>query len=260
MSYRLTTWAWSIDGLSTAERITLLALADCCNGSRRSISCWPSVSHLQEKTALSRRSVQRALATLEDRALLARKLGSGTRSTTYRLACVDSPNAALDLEDPNEQEQPQGRHSDAGGGATVTPQGRHSDTRGRHSDALTRKEPRIETVIPLGTERESQSKRGVDAMCLSQFPQGELIRIAREARPDIPDPSPVLAKFRAHVNGNEYPPEEWARRWRLWLLNERDNQRRQQAQAEQPSGEFGSFLAEQGRDLSANYEVIPNAR
>ena len=266
MSYNLTSWAWSVTGLSTAEKITLLALADACNGKQRSITCYPSISKIQQQTALSKRAVQRALAALENRALISRTLGTGRTTTMYKLACVDSTNCCLDLDDPTCESFTDGRHSGTPAvpdrhprGVTVAPQGCHSGAQGCHSDTQTRKEPGIEPVIPLGIERESQSKKGVDTMCLSQFPQGELVRIAAEARPDLPDFSPVLAKFAAHVNGATYPPVEWERRWRLWLLNERVPRSRSQQQS--PAGEFGAFLSvARPGDLSADYEVLPDAR
>ena len=99
MSLPLTTWAWSCE-LPVSEKLLLLALADCCHAKQRSHSCWPSHAKLEAMTGFSRSTLKRTLRGLEQRALIKRTPGQGRRTSTYRLACTDSPNHCLDLDDP----------------------------------------------------------------------------------------------------------------------------------------------------------------
>jgi DnaD/phage-associated family protein len=62
MSIKMINLVWDIEGLSPAQKLVLLALADHANDSGNSIR--PGVARLISKTSLSERAVRRALADL----------------------------------------------------------------------------------------------------------------------------------------------------------------------------------------------------
>lgn len=281
MSLPLTRWAWSVQ-TSPSEKLVLLALSDCCNGQRKSHTCWPSIAKLHAMTGLSKRSVQRSLALLERRALIARSLGTGRQTTVYRLACTDSPNGRLDLEDPTladiadapgvlsdggcegspkhgrgDTVTSEGRRPDTAevpewhpGGDTVAPQGCRPGAQGCHGGTQTRNEPGREP----GEEREGENPAGesdigaapIAAKTLSQGPPVPWFEIAEEVRPDLAgDLDGVLAKFSAYNNGASHLPAEWERQWRLWLLREHGGRvagRARSGQAPANRRPPGSFL------------------
>ncbi|TVQ95108.1 MAG: helix-turn-helix domain-containing protein, partial [Chromatiaceae bacterium] len=86
MSYRLTDWALDVEGITPTQKLVLAVLARYCNGVNGSAKCWPSMATLVEKTGYSDRAIQKALAALEDRSLLKRRLGAGKATTVYQLA------------------------------------------------------------------------------------------------------------------------------------------------------------------------------
>ena len=261
MSVNLCRWAWSLD-LDTREKITLLALADCCNGHHGASTCWPSTALLRQMTGLSPATLKRALATLEARALISRELGGGRATTTYRLACTDSPNGRLDLDDPTlpessrrglngssqgAQSEPgggshgaprgltvsrQGAQSEPAGGSTRAPrglnlsrQGAQSEPEGAHIEPRTGKEP--EENPPGGTrERANDGAAREREDSLSGPPGGaiEWAQIASRARPDLPVTAHARAweKFRAYHGDTRMSAQERAKSWRLWILRERD--------------------------------------
>ena len=82
MSRRARDWAWGRHGLTPAQRLVLLALAEYAddNGER----CFPSLGLLERMTELSRRGITKALNGL-DGALIERDRGGPRRATRYRL-------------------------------------------------------------------------------------------------------------------------------------------------------------------------------
>lgn len=114
MSVPLTTWAWSC-ALPVNEKLLLLALADCCHARQRSHTCWPSRAKLEAMTGFSRSTLKRTLHALEQRALIQCTPGRGRVNSTYRLACTDSPNHCLDLDDPLAPERKKRRSAPARG-------------------------------------------------------------------------------------------------------------------------------------------------
>ena len=270
MSLSLTRWAWSVEGLSAPCRLVLLALADCCNGSRHSHTCWPSFAQLERMTALSQATIKRALRALEARSLIDRRPGSGRRSTVYRLACMDSPNASLALDDPTLDPLPASSRGvtvtpyTQSRGVTLTPLGVHSEPKGGHCDPRNQERTRKGTGE---TERDSDPEARAHAhatpnepQSLSQGPPVPFLEIAAALRPDLPDPGAVKRKFEVHHTGHAFTPAEWDRQWRLWLLRERQTRADCSAHAEQVGDRApGAFLANRcarPRDLSAEYEVI----
>ena len=79
MSIKLMTDVFNVQGITHAQKLLLLALADAANDDG---VCWPSIHRLASKAMVEERSVTRMLAELEIRGFVARELRSG-RSTMY---------------------------------------------------------------------------------------------------------------------------------------------------------------------------------
>ena len=84
MSIDATTWAWKQTGLSPAQKLVLLSLADRAGEEHQ---CWPSMRRLCADTGLTDRGVRKILVELESRGLVRRDMRSG-KSTVYTLAGV----------------------------------------------------------------------------------------------------------------------------------------------------------------------------
>jgi len=82
MSRRARDWAWARYGLTPAQRLVLLALAE--HADDHGESCFPSLGLLERMTELSRRGITKALNGL-DGALIERDRGGPRRATRYRL-------------------------------------------------------------------------------------------------------------------------------------------------------------------------------
>jgi hypothetical protein len=88
MSCRARDWAWRRKGLTLAQRVVLLALAE--HADENGASCFPSLGLLERMTELSRRGITKALSGL-DGTLIERDRGGPGRATRYRLL-VQEPN------------------------------------------------------------------------------------------------------------------------------------------------------------------------
>jgi hypothetical protein len=83
MSVSAIAWAWNTE-LKPTEKIVLLALCDHVNDENG--KCWPSITHLQKKTGLSRPSVWKSINRLIEKGLVERcGIGSSGSTTTYRV-------------------------------------------------------------------------------------------------------------------------------------------------------------------------------
>lgn len=253
MSYPLMALAWEVVGIGYQAKLALLALADCCNQERDTNRCWPSLPWLTERTGLPRRSLIRALDELEARGLMERSRGKGHSSTQYRLilapgaaanraeapppppqAAPLAPDLAVPLApgavDCSAPQAPQDRNCSAPQapqaaecGATQAPQTETEVPPWHLSSATlaprTRKEP--------GKKREQRERASppapVRGLSLSDPLAFDWRPIAGVSRPDLRDPEQVWAKFRAFYAAERLPSTEWARRWTLWLLREREN-------------------------------------
>jgi len=80
-------WAWSQSGLTPAQRLVLLALAE--HADTEGGSCFPSIGTLERMTGLSRRGVTKALEALDGR-WIARERGGPGQVTRYRLRIADA--------------------------------------------------------------------------------------------------------------------------------------------------------------------------
>ena len=87
MSRAARDWAWDCRGLTPAQRLVLLALAEHADEAG---GCWPSLSRLAARAELDRRTVTRSLAALEARGLIHRARSRPQR-TLYSLAVGTFP-------------------------------------------------------------------------------------------------------------------------------------------------------------------------
>lgn len=83
MSFKVTNWAWSRSESRNGARLVMLALADRADDNG---FAWPSVDDLAERTKLSPRAVQKAIANLVEIGELEVENGGGRhRSNRYRI-------------------------------------------------------------------------------------------------------------------------------------------------------------------------------
>ncbi|WP_318205345.1 helix-turn-helix domain-containing protein [Streptomyces sp. SCL15-4] len=83
MSFKVTNWVWTRSESRNGARLVMLALADRADDNG---CCWPSIDDLAERTKLSPRAVQKAIATLAEIGELDIENGGGRhRSNRYRI-------------------------------------------------------------------------------------------------------------------------------------------------------------------------------
>jgi hypothetical protein len=116
MSRAARDWAWRCRGLTPAERVVLLALAELADDDGG--QCFPSLGQLERVTELSRRGVTKALAGLDGR-LIERDRGGPRRSTSCRLLLAGSGEGSCESKEL--RSQPEGRGQSASRNAV--PQG-----------------------------------------------------------------------------------------------------------------------------------------
>ena len=126
MSLNALTWALNVQTGNGTNKLVLLLLADRYNDSDE--IAWPPVAWLAERAELSRRTVQRALRELEEQGLIEhvgwRGRSADRQAKTYRLPI---PNGASQCHPMT----------------STTSRGVIHDVTGRHSDALTIREPLV---------------------------------------------------------------------------------------------------------------------
>lgn len=88
MSVKNMTWAWDLD-MPPVEKLVLLAIADHTNDQDN--TCWPSFTHLQKKTGLSRPTISRKIEWLVSKHVLA-KIGQKYQATLYQLNISGKPS------------------------------------------------------------------------------------------------------------------------------------------------------------------------
>ncbi|MBK1725560.1 helix-turn-helix domain-containing protein [Halorhodospira neutriphila] len=103
MSLAATRWAWA-QRVPPSAKLVLLALADCVHSRGQVAVCWPSVSRVARMTGLGRRTVYKALDTLEAAGLVARLPGRKGRTTVYRLRLASGEAGAVAEPAPAAQE------------------------------------------------------------------------------------------------------------------------------------------------------------
>ncbi|GGQ83486.1 helix-turn-helix domain-containing protein [Streptomyces flaveolus] len=83
MSFKVTNWVWARSESRNGARLVMLALADRADDNG---FCWPSIDDLAERTKLSPRAVQKAIAVLAELGELDVENGGGRhRSNRYRI-------------------------------------------------------------------------------------------------------------------------------------------------------------------------------
>jgi len=80
MSVKLITWAWSQANLKPTQKFILIAIADHAND--EDFTCWPSITHLCEKTNLARSTLINGINDLVEIDLINR-VGTKKQSTIY---------------------------------------------------------------------------------------------------------------------------------------------------------------------------------
>ena len=178
MSRAARDWAWSRRGLTPAQRLVLLALAERADD--LGDSCFPSLRQLERMTELSRRGITKALSGLDGR-LIERHRGGPRRSTSYRLL----------LAVPNEDERPSegvepgylpvGREQRSPGNSV--PVGREQGSQGREHSA-----PQIGNRVPPNRHKNRHRTESKPSLWGADTPLPEKHR-GSNSRKAIPIPS-----------------------------------------------------------------------
>ncbi len=149
MSRRARDWAWGRHGLTLAQRLVLLALAE--HADDQGASCFPSLGLLERMTELSRRGITKALNGL-DGALIERDRGGPRRATRYRLllSAQNDDERSTDGGEPSALSRTR-EHSALG---NPVPEGRELSTPGREHSALsgTREPSTLGNSVPESRE------------------------------------------------------------------------------------------------------------
>jgi hypothetical protein len=83
VSFKVTNWVWALSESRNGSRLVMLALADRADDNG---CAWPSIDDLAERTKLTPRAVQKAIAALVDSGELEVENGGGRhRSNRYRI-------------------------------------------------------------------------------------------------------------------------------------------------------------------------------
>jgi hypothetical protein len=85
MSIQHLSWAFDLQGLSSTEKLTLLALCDRAN---QNGECWPAYEDILKRTGLNRKTLASTLKSLEAKYLISKDVRKG-RSTVYNILAID---------------------------------------------------------------------------------------------------------------------------------------------------------------------------
>lgn len=97
MAVKVLGWVWDHSRAKGAERLVLLAIADCANAA--GYDAWPSMTELCRKTRLSERGVQKAIRRLEEMGELSVLANAGRGRTNRYRVVMETPNEVRGLED-----------------------------------------------------------------------------------------------------------------------------------------------------------------
>lgn len=97
MAVKVLGWVWDHSQAKGAERLVLLAIADCANAA--GYDAWPSMTELCRKTRLSERGVQKAIRRLEEMGELQVLANAGRGRTNRYRVVMETPNEVRGLED-----------------------------------------------------------------------------------------------------------------------------------------------------------------
>jgi hypothetical protein len=203
MSVRIMAVVWNLESMEPSEKLVLLSLADNANDQG---VCWPSVSNMVKKTALSERTVQRVLVELIRAGHLSRHDRPG-RSTYFTVHPRHNDT-------PDTTSPPSPCHPTP---VTVTPHPRHHDTQNHHITII---EPSIAPESAKPT-REKEPKK-VSQKRRTGFSEKELPELWRtyvEDRIPDADPDEMFCNFRDHHLKTGHPMADWGAAWRTWVQN-----------------------------------------
>ncbi|MEV0015402.1 helix-turn-helix domain-containing protein [Streptomyces tendae] len=100
MSFKVTNWVWARSESRNGARLVMLALADRADDNGYS---WPSIDDLAERTKLSPRAVQKAIAVLAELGELDVENGGGRhRSNRYRIVPKPRTSDGVTDEEPRQ--------------------------------------------------------------------------------------------------------------------------------------------------------------
>ena len=155
MSRAARDWAWSCRGLTPAQRLVLLALAERADDHGE--SCFPSLRQLEHMTELSRRGITKALAGL-DGYRIERERGGPQRSTNYRLLLSGPSEDKRFSEDGEPSSLAKGREHRSLGNRV--PGGREQGSRSReHSSTL------VGNTVPPNRHRNRHITESEPSLC-----------------------------------------------------------------------------------------------
>lgn len=81
MSIKHLSWAFDLEGLTSSEKLTLLAL---CDRADQNGKCWPAYTDILRRTGLNRKTLARTIQSLEAKGLIEKGKRHG-RSTVYSI-------------------------------------------------------------------------------------------------------------------------------------------------------------------------------
>ena len=90
---------WAARGLSSAERVVLLAMADHADDAGK---CWPAMGTLASKCEMTDRGVRKIVRRLAERGFLATELSRGSKSSTYLVTANPEQGSAVKPSNPEQ--------------------------------------------------------------------------------------------------------------------------------------------------------------
>ena len=199
MSIRLMTIVWSMEELTSAETLVMLALADNASDDGR---CFPSVSNISKRTRMSDRGVQKCISELVAK-------GHLTRYPRHNQSTVYFVHPRTTFTTPPNHVHPTPEHGSPPPRTTFT-----------HNHHLTVIEPSFvpDSAKPVGVNAE----KSVTRKRRTGFQQDELPAQWRQYLEDrIPDahPEEMFCNFRDHHLKLASTMADWGAAWRTWVQN-----------------------------------------
>ena len=164
MAIECMVWALEQDGLKTNEKFVLLGIANHSRPDGQ--NAYPSLDTIAGYTALSRSTVQRAIASLVEKGFLTKDPGGGRKSNTYTLNMHRAEVVQLEVIEGGQSDHPvdpEGGQSDPPAGSLVTTQQGQALTT-QQSQALTKEPLYNRPVTALEPTREKKRDTVWDAI------------------------------------------------------------------------------------------------
>lgn len=246
MSVSAMKWAFDQKGVTSTEKLVLLALADHADDAGR---CWPSVARMEEMTALSERSIRKAIQTLEEKGALSTDRGVGRGNSSKYILKLDS---SVDASTP---QKVQDSHllPDTGKGAP----------RAEKVHVVPEKVQNLhEKVHHVHPNHQEPSRTVKEPPVIPRAPRGT--RLPADWQPSSADrdfarsnginPDKVAPSFRDYWHGRADKGAvklDWSATWRNWCRRdaERNPQNRSTDQQSAPPKFKNPFLARQYAEM-----------